>query len=264
VCAAPKVILGMSKVIVRDNKIVGVSLVGAEATLTDVDVTEHGVTDDTFAGGAGMSVSGCSVLTAKATRVLDNTSFGMLVDDSAATLGGSGGSDGVEISRNQLGLWAQNIGQSGGGQMVIEGCKFLANSGVGMGFDGSSKGIIIYGTEVRDTSVEVIPVLVGGVSADAEEVGDGVSWLGASQITIDGLTLGGSARQSMLIDGPVASGSSIANVLLEQGDESKGLLQQNLPAQGEQPAIGQGAPPLLVDMGELFAVPESPMVPSGI
>jgi hypothetical protein len=264
-CITAKVFVSLQNTIIRDNKRVGVSLVGADATFAGVDIRDQGVTETSFTGGAGLSVSGCSILKAITTRVLDNTDFGVLIDDSTANLGTSGGDEGFEVSRNQVGLWIQNIGQSDPGQSVsISGGKLLANSAVGLGLDGSSKGIIIYGTEVRDTILEVVPVLVGGVSAGAKEVGDGVNWLGMSYAAIDGLTVSGSARQSFLIDGEVASGSSIANVQLELGDDMKGILQQSLPSGGVQPTLGAGTPQLTVDMNEKFAVPEEVGVPDSL
>jgi len=262
-CVAP-VVLDLQNVVVRDNKIVGLAVVGANATLKNVDITGNTVASG-FQPGSGLSASKCSNLTATGLRVLDNSNFGILIDDSSASLGASGGKDGVEVSRNLMGLWMQNIGASNAGaQGKLENVTILENAGVGLGLDGSSKGIIIYGTEIRETSSIALPVLVGGVSAGSKEVGDGVNWLHGSQAQIDGLTVSSSARQSVLIDGEVASGSSIANVVLEQGDDAKGILQQNLPSGGVQPHVQTGAPPLTTSDAQKFAVPKSPAVPMGI
>lgn len=262
-CACPAPLdVTLDKTIVTDNKIVGVSLIGATATLATVDVTENTVASG-FEPGGGIAVSQCSMLAATGVRVLDNSHFGILIDDSSATLGAQGADQGIEVSRNLLGIWAQNIGQSGGTpQVKVENGKLLANQGVGIGIDGESAGIIIYGTEIRDTSLIALPVLVGGVSAGSKEVGDGLNWLGTSQVVIDGLTCSGSARQSILLDGEVAAGSSISNVTLENGDDAKGILQQNLQSGGTQPTV-QAAPPLTVTDQEQFAVPVAPSVPSG-
>jgi hypothetical protein len=261
-CAAP-VNLDVFGTIIRDNKLVGVSIVGATATLKDVDITGNTVASG-FQPGGGLSVSQCSNVTATGLRVLDNSHFGILVDDSAVSLGGPGSKDGVEVSRNLMGIWMQKIGTSFDVQAKLENCKILENSGVGLGLDGSSKGIIIYGTEVRETTAIALPVLVGGVSADSREVGDGLNWLKTTQAQIDGLTVSASARQSFLIDGEVAAGSSISNIALEQGDETKGILQQNLPSGGVEPSVGAGSPVLTKSPAEQFAVPKSPEVPMGI
>ncbi|MBI4702526.1 MAG: right-handed parallel beta-helix repeat-containing protein [Deltaproteobacteria bacterium] len=257
-CAGTKIEASVTASIIRDNKIVGVSLVGAKGKFDAVDIAANTV-DPSFTPGGGLSVSGCSELDASGVRVLDNTNFGVLIDDSSATLSGS-----VEISRNLLGIWVQHIGKSGAAQVALESCTLAGNTGVGVGIDGASSSVTIAQSVIRDTSLIDLPVLVGGVSAGAKKVGDGLNWLGVSQVSIQGLTVSGSARQSVLIDGAVADGSTIADAQLEGGDEGKGILQQNLADGGLKPTMSGTTPALQTSADEQFAVPQSVTIPPQI
>src|SRR5262249_52346336 len=133
-----------------------------------------------------------------------------------------------------------------------------------VGMSGASRGIIIYGSEIKNTQTKTLPVVVNGVGAGSKDVGDGMNWLDVSGASIDGLTLSGNTRASMLIDRSGAPGRSVSNIAVSLGDEAKGILQQNLATGGVQPQIGTGVPNITVNMGEVFAVPASPAVPSGI
>jgi hypothetical protein len=79
-------------------------------------------------------------------------------------------------------------------------------------------------------------------------------------MTVDGLSLAGNARQSILIDGPVAAGSSIANVTLAGTDEQSGILQQRYSG-GEAPELGEGTPELEQRAEVVFEVPTPPAAP---
>jgi hypothetical protein len=95
-------------------------------------------------------------------------------------------------------------------------------------------------------------------------VGDGLNWFDASSVVLDGITLSGSARQSVLIDGDVGQGSSITNVTLEGGDELLGILQQNYTQGGVQPVVGSGAPPVSTAAAEVYPIAEKMGLPPGI
>ena len=83
----------------------------------------------------------------------------------------------------------------------------------------------------------------------------------AARLQIDGLSVSGSARQSILIDGPVASGSSVAHVTLAGGDEKKGIVEQNFSG-GTAPAVGAGAPQVTQSAGMVDAIPLGPATPA--
>jgi hypothetical protein len=258
-CSQPPVVT-IRDVVLRDNLVVALSLVGAHATLERVEVRENPVGSDLEAAG-GIVASQCSKLTAMGLRVLDNAAYGILIEDSEAILGDADG-HGPVVSGNRIGIWCQNVGRTRPATVTIEGASVHANAGIGIGVDLSSS-VTIRGSEVRQTSALVLPVLVNG-SPGAKEVGDGISWLGASSVVLSGVTLGGNARASVLINGSVGSASKISNLVLAEGDELLGVLQQNLPAGGAQPTLGAGAPQIDAQSGEVFPVPSSPAVPPSI
>lgn len=251
----------MNDTIIRDTKIVGLSLVGASATLRNVEISGNTV-DDHFQPGGGLSVSQCSTVDAVGLYVRDNSNFGILVDDSSVNFG-EPGSTTIEVLRNLRGIWVQNIGASMPQTVLLTGCEVGENDGVGIGVDGASTNVTIRESTIRDTAIIDLPVLIGGVSAGAEAVGDGVNWFSVSQVVIDGLSVSNSARASVLIDGEVAAGSSIDNVTLGDGDDIKGILQQNF-AGGEQPAVGTGAPSVTTSAVEEFHIAQPPAIPPGI
>lgn len=255
-CASPMPV-SVTSTMVRDNKIVGVSLVGAAAVLQGVDISDHAEGAD-FRPGGGMSVSGCSDISASGTRVADNSSYGILVDTSSGSLGGSEEADGVEVTGNYTGIWV-----NGADGLHLEGLTLDNNHGVALGLAGDSRGIVCWRSVIRDTQSTVVPVLSMG-AASSDEVGDGMSWLDGSQVEIDGLTFENNARSAMLIDGPAGSGSTIANVELTGGDEALGLVQQNAPDGTDSPTVGSGAPSIEQSTGELFSVPVGPSAPSSI
>jgi len=253
--------LTITSSLIQNNKIVGVSLIGVAGTLDHVDVRDNTEQVGTFIPGGGISASQCSTLTATALRVLDNTSFGVLVDNSKATVGASGNGLGVEVSRNAPGFWVQHLAQDGTQPVELQYCELEANSGVALGVSGESKGIMFWNSAVTGTVGLTVPVLENG-NAGKAKVGDGISWLDGSELDIKGVTLSGNERQSVLIDGAVAPGSSIADLTLSGGDETKGVLQQNLPTGGMQPNIGSNAPQITASMDEQVPVPRPPAVPS--
>src|SRR6185503_3740922 len=82
-CPAP-VSLEMTDTIVRDSKIVGVSLIGAFANFNGVVIADNSVGDN-FQSSGGVAASQCSDLTATGVRVTDNSGFCMLFDDATGT-----------------------------------------------------------------------------------------------------------------------------------------------------------------------------------
>jgi hypothetical protein len=241
---------------ITGNTIVGLSLVGASAHLDNVEVTNTDV-GQSFDAGGGISASACSTLTATDLRIADNEDFGLLLDDSALDV------DGFSVARNLRGVWMQNIGASMPATASLRNATITENRGVGIGVASSSVGVTIQQTVVSDTKVISLPVLIDGVSASTEQVGDGITWKGGSQVALDGVTVSASQRVSVLIDGEVGSGSSIANVTLAGGDESLGILQQSVPEGGEQPSV-TGSPSVTVLPDEQYSVPADVAIPPTI
>jgi hypothetical protein len=257
-CAAPST-LSVKKSILRDNKIVGVSVVGVAATLEGVDVRDNSEAPD-FKGSGGISASGCSTLSASSVRVLDNSAFGILVDGASAMIGGPNADQAVEVSRNFMGVWIQNVTEQQ--PVKLDGVTMLENQAVGLGTTGESRGIICWNSAISGTKLVTIPVLANG-SAASQEVGDGLVWLGYSQMQLDHLTLSGNARASILIDGSTAPGSSLAHITLSGGDEDKGILQQNAKSGvTPTPETSTDSPEVTTSAVEAFSVPVGPAVPS--
>jgi parallel beta helix pectate lyase-like protein len=238
--------------VLRGNKLVGLSLVGVSATIDNVAVRQSQVGPNFDAGG-GVSISGCSTVTANALEVSDSADFGVLIDSSTVTLSTP------TVTNNLRGVWIQNVT----GSVTVDHATISNNTGVGVGIDGMSSSVTVQDSTITDTQMISLPVLVGGVSAGAEEVGDGLAWLGNSFAIIENVSISTSARASVLIDGEVVMGSSITNLTLAGGDEQKGIVQQNLPMNGQQPNTSM-SPGVMPQPGEMFPVPVSPGIPPGI
>jgi hypothetical protein len=250
--------------IIRDVKVAGVSLMGARATITNLEISGNSV-DQHFQPGNGLSASGCSVLTASGLWIFENSGFGALIDGSTAILGEALDEqtilvDGqaITIKDSLRGLWIQHVDAVAGQRVGLAHALLTGNAGVSLAVAGYSGAVTIEDARIHGTQMVALPALVDGVSAGALDVGDGLLWGESSQVSVDGLTVGSSARQGALIDGPVVSGSSLAHVTLTDGDEHNGIIQQSLAPGGASPTLGPGVAPLTTSAGELLPVPLGP------
>lgn len=236
--------------------LVGASFVGATVSMSHVAVVNTAVGPN-FQAGGGMSISGCSTATMLETTIQDNADFGLLVDSSILD------ADGVTVTRNMRGLWLQNIGTVLAGGASLANSVVAENRGVGFGVGAGSLDVLAQNMTVLDTNAIALPVLVNGVSAGQEQVGDGITWLSQAQITLDTVTVSGSERASVLIDREVGAGSTIAGLVQSGGDESLGVVLQSY-AGGAQPVTSGGTPALDVQPTEVFSVPNGVQIPPGI
>lgn len=137
-------------------------MVGDAVSLEQVDVlgTKAGAAFDAGYHGGGMSLSACSDVGANKIRILDNVSFGVLVDGARAALGGENVDDTAEISRNLRGLWIQNASCPDAQKpcFMIHNGTLADNLGVGIGVVKESHGIIICRTRVTGTQSVTLPV----------------------------------------------------------------------------------------------------------
>ncbi|WP_437967527.1 right-handed parallel beta-helix repeat-containing protein [Sorangium sp. So ce260] len=267
-CEAP-VELDVEDAILRDNKVVGVSLVGARAAMSRVEVSGNGQSG--FDPSGGVSVSGCSTLEAAALKIADNSGFGLLIDRASASLGGDG--EGFEVSGNQPGIWIQNTTPEQA--VALRGGVLEKNRAIGLGMSGDARGIIIDGMRIAGTFADSAAVSAGGEHSQ-EVVGDGVSWQEQAQAAIFGLVLSGnglessnpsispSRRASVLIDGDVGPDSRLAAVTLEGGDEEAGIVQQRLSTGGVSPLRGTDVPRIATSPDALFSVPLAPLAPAAL
>lgn len=250
--------LDLTTSIVANNRITGVSLTGAAATLDRVRITATRRGGQYFFGelGGGLSAAACSQLVALGLTSSDNASYGILIDASDALLGQDGEGQGLEVRHNLIGVWVQ--GATGKEQMHLENALLEDNDAVGIGIAGETQGFIVCRSQVLHTQLATVLNAVG----TTDQLGDGIVWLDGAQVTLDEVTLGDNARASLVIDGPVAPGSTIQSLTLTAGDESKGILQQTLPPGGTEPTLGPGVPAPQKSETQQLSIPAPPATPA--
>jgi hypothetical protein len=143
----------------------------------------------------------------------------------------------LEIMNNGFGgLWIQN--QADGQTVAVHNALVAGNQAVGVGLS-ASKGVTIDGaTQIMNTAMHLSGVSLNGMdSATQAQVGDGVSWIKGAEAELSDVSLSGNARQSIIIDGPVGTGSGIDNPTLTNGDDGKGIVIQRVAATDTVPDI---------------------------
>ena len=253
--------ISLTRVAVRGASRVGASFVGVAATIDGLDISDVRPGDASEIGlPVALNASACAFLDGHSVRVADEDPFdsahGILIDGAGAKLG-LDADHGIEVTGSVGGIWVQNV--SAERPVALSYGKLSANRGVGVGLGGSSVGIIIDYFEVLDTAVDMVPVKSGDATS-VEEVGDGLVWLGAAQAKIDHLVVGNSGRASVLIDGAVGPGSSLAHVTLQGADVDKGILQQSYSGMGA-PDMGAETPTIEQVATEQYSVPLAPVAP---
>lgn len=268
-CAcATKTSATLTRVLARHNSIIGLALEGTVASLDRVDIRDDPTRDFSgpaaFAATAGLSVAGCSQLTYGSVSVAGmEKGYGVLFDSSSAGPGMGFGEVGIVVIDTRIGIWGQRIGAMGGQSLTIQGADVREVRGTGIGFDRGAVGIVVIDTRVENVANEYIPAEVDGVPASSAEIGVGVIWKGASSASLDGITVSGTAGQAVLIDGPVGTNSSIANLSLAGGDEGDGVVQQGVGAMDLAPAT-DGSVQLNQQATLLFDVPLGPEPPAAL
>jgi hypothetical protein len=120
-------------------------------------------------------------------------------------------------SRNVRGIQLQGIPAGGG---LLEDFAVIDNKALGIGIANGSKGLIVQGGLVASTKQLEVPVDVGGLDV----VGDGINWLGGSEVTVaSSVKIQGSARRPVIID---ATSTGKFEGTLGGGDETTGLIVQ--------------------------------------
>jgi hypothetical protein len=260
-CAAPPDV-ALDHVLVQRNGLVGVALAGVNASLHTVDVRETSTGPGLDQGG-GLSVSACAEVTLDGVTVSGAQSFGVLIDGASVTQAAGAGALAVS-SAAFGGMWIQNI--AAGQQVELYAIDLQDNAAVGIGIanDLQEKGIIVIGGgKVARTIGTAVPVVEAGMPAAPQIVGDGILWSGGALAEIRDLSIAASDRNAFLIDGAVASGSVLANVSLQSGDEAKGIVQQGSDASGA-PATSGSVPTVEVTAATLFGIPTGPQPPQTV
>jgi hypothetical protein len=228
--------LRMTNTLVTGNAVAGVSLAGTNAVFSGVQLTRTTVGDN-FQHGLGLSVSGCSTLTADNLRVEDNADAGVVVSASDSAI------DCAHIARNLRGTWFQAGSEQGIGTALLRRATIEDNEGVGVGlcsWVGLPGGgtVSIEDSRIVNTRCITLPVLIGGVSAGAEEVCDGVMWNGAVEAHFSNVQLVQNPRVQLLIVGPAVG--SLHDVTAIDGGP---MVQVNADG-GSQPSRTGTTPPL--------------------
>lgn len=207
-CTTTRPTLTLRRVLVRGNKSVGIWAHGVDAVLDGVQVSE--TQPEKFFFGRGLEVADGSV---KATHLasLDNRDVGIYIDRATAELSS------FTVSNNFRGVQLQAI-PAGGAKLsdfVIEN-----NDALGLGITKGSLGIIVQGGLIANTRPMKVPVDVGGI----QEVGDGINWLGGSEVTVlSTVKIQSSARRAVIIES-TAKGTFEGS--LSGGDETRGIIVQ--------------------------------------
>ncbi len=159
-------------------------------------------------------------------------------------------------------MWLENIPDKG---VRIEGATFTGNALVGLDIGGGSRGIVIVNNHVADTATGDTQtegwVSKEKVDAGQGSAGDGLIWGAGAEATIDGLTISGSGRNALLIDGPVSG--SLSNVTFQGGDADKGIVQQYVESPAEAPSVSN-APALTQQEDAPSNTPKAPAAPAAI
>jgi hypothetical protein len=259
-CATPAEVT-VENVAVTSGTTVGARFYGVTAEVTGLDV--ESTRQEGFGTAAGLVASCATLERASAIRVLgteDVDAYGIIIYFSTANIGGEAEEQSVRIEKNYVGLWIENPPDAGERAVRVERAVLASNRGVGIGLGGETRGIIIYFSEIRNTAIEAMPVMLDA-NATVADVADGLVWNTGASAQVDRLTLSGNLRSSILVDGPVGAGSKLSNVTLEDGDEEKGLVHQRLAA-GDASLDTDGSVSVTEDAAQLFAVPTTLQIPS--
>lgn len=251
----------LDRVLLTNNRYVSASFIATRATLRAVEIADTAVGAN-FQPGAGLIASGCSELNYAGVKVSASTSVGVLIHASSAGPAQNDGQEkGIIVIDGHPGIWVQATGplEEPGQTVTLEAAEAISCHGSGIGFDLEARGIIVIDGKVSGTVNQTVPVEQGG-SAD---VGVGLMWKSGVAATIDGLEVSGSALQAFVIDGAVGADSSLANVTLTGGDESKGIVQQQVDTQDLAPTVGANSPAVQQNAGIVTSVPLPIAAPAG-
>ena len=188
-----------------------------------------------FMGGGGFAFANCTVAEARALHAIDNADYGATIYESSATI-----HDGT-LTGNLRGLWIQ----PGAQQSELDGIELRDNFGMGLMLLSASGGpgegpVYVRESLIDNTIMMSLPVIVGGVSAGSEDIGDAIHWRDGVEAHFDTIDITRSARHDVLIAGP-AKGS-----LHDVNARSGGIVQEcgssSPEVSGTTPAINSTCP----------------------
>ncbi len=250
---APPFSVKLRKVAAEENKVSGMWFEGIDVQAEDIAIRESSVGQN-FDFGSGLTVR-CSNMIVRGLEVVDNADYGVGIFDADVTL--EPGDTPFTVSGNLFGVWAVEIGAASSALASLRGATIEDNAGAGVAIGGAfGPGVVeLTDVTVRRTENITIPVLINGVSASAENVGDGILWLDGVETRLTDVEVSDNDRASLLING--ASAGMLDSVRFTGGDSGDAPLLQNYFG-GPEPAVEGETPPLEVTSDEVFPVPPTP------
>lgn len=208
-CDATHPTLTMTSVLVKENHDAGVWAQGVDVQLTGVEVDSTHERD--FRYGRGIEVANGGSVKLNGVAVLHSADVGIFIEGASAELLH------FASSFNRRGVQLQAIPAAGA---KLDDFAIESNEALGIGVTKGSLGIIVQGGRVAGTTSLKVPVDVGGV----QEVGDGLNWLGGSEVTVSSAAhIESSARRGVIID---ATSKGSFQGVLGGGDETNGIIVQ--------------------------------------
>lgn len=234
-CAVqPTVVL--EHVVIQQPTYAAVHFAGTKATMNDVTITDVLPSGTSIQKpGGGLSVTACSTLDYRDVSIEKAGSYGMLVDHAAAAPSSGMEEHGIIIIDTKPGLWIKGTDDTT--PVVLDSIDIQACRGTGLGIDLDAKGIIIIDTKIKGTLLESVPVAVEPNQPPAvAQIGLGLAWRAGAAVQVNGIEVADNATNGILIDGPVGAQSSLANVVLGPGDDTEGVVQQQVMTPADAPA----------------------------
>ncbi|HHH30382.1 MAG TPA: right-handed parallel beta-helix repeat-containing protein [Polyangiaceae bacterium] len=250
---APPFTVKMRKVAAVENKVSGMWFEGIDVQAEAIAIRDSAV-GQSFDFGSGLTVR-CSRMIVRGLEAVDNADYGIGIFDADVTL--EPGDIPFRVSGNLFGVWAIEVGATSSTLATLRGATIEDNAGAGVAIGGAFGPGIVELTEVtvRRTESIAIPVLVNGVSASAENVGDGILWLDGVETRLTDVEVADSERASLLING--ASAGTLDGVRFTGSDAGDAPLMQNYFGGPEPTAAGE-TPDLVVTSEEIYPVPPTP------
>lgn len=216
--------------VVRSSGQYGVTMLGVKGSITSSSIRESRVPDGVVGGGsksegAGLIVAACSDLTATKLGVQKNTNLGLFVSNAKALVGDPNavaGEHGIIIQGNgNYGAWLQDIDETLGQSAALHGALIDQNSMVGLGISGASRGIIIQGTQISNTSIGSNNV---NASGNPEKIADGICWRDGAQAALDAVTFAGNERMNLLLNQDAGDGSQVSGIIIQGSPGTAGSI----------------------------------------
>lgn len=209
------------------NSTAGLTLIAANATFETLSLKNTASGLGIFSGGAtaqGLVVASCSTVVGNNIEHTNGFGTGLFVDQSSVTItGGTKKKPTLSISQQAVGgIVIRDLDPSRNQQVTLEGFELSDNALVGVSATFTSLDVrLSHGTIQGTQSVSIV-----GSTGGTVEVGDGLVWADGSRLILDDIDISSSARVNLVLDGDAGSGSTVANVTVnDSGTAGNALVQ---------------------------------------